>query len=285
MVGYCGSMIQTLKDFEKLLTIKGYSHNTINVYINALRLLQHSGKFKDWSRLADTFLQDLCFSLFYHKKMSYAYQKQVIGATQLFYKLVYDRQVSLSVLSVTRKAFKLPVVLSKQEVTSLIRVTDNLKHKAILVTIYSLGLRVGELIQLKVKDLDGSRGVVTIYNAKGKKDRQLMFPENLRKLLREYFRKYQPREYLFEGQTSASYSRSSALKIVKRSTKKAGIQKPVTLHTLRHSFATHLLEGGTDIRVIQKLLGHNSIKTTMIYTHVASDQIVKVKSPIDSIVM
>jgi len=276
-------MIKTLDDFEKLMTIKGYSLNTINAYINALKLLQHTGRFKDWSRLEDEFLQDLCFTLFTHKRMSYAYQKQVIGATQLYYKLVYQREVPLSVLSVTRKSFKLPVVLSKSEISRLISVTDNLKHKAVLVTIYSLGLRAGEMLNLKVIDLDGDRNVVNIYNAKGKKDRQLMFPQNLKVLLREYFKAYKPKEYLFEGQGKMQYSRSSALKVLKRNARKAGIKKQVTLHTLRHSFATHLLEDGTDVRIIQKLLGHNSIKTTMIYTHVANHQLIQIKSPIDSI--
>ena len=139
------------------------------------------------------------------------------------------------------------------------------------------------MLNLKVKDLDGDRNVITIYNAKGKKDRQLMFPKNLKTLLRQYYGEYKPKEYLFEGQTKAQYSRSSALKILKRSAKIAGIKKPITLHTLRHSFATHLLEDGTDVRIIQKLLGHNSIKTTMIYTHVARDTMVQVTSPLDKL--
>ena len=274
-------MVKSIADFQKLMQIKGYSENTINVYCNVLKLVQHTGKFKDWSRLDDEFLQELCFTIFTHKRMSYAYQKQVIGGVQLFYKLVFDRKVSLAVLSVTRKSFKLPIVLSKSEVNALLKVTDNLKHKAVLATIYSLGLRVGEMLNLKVKDLDGERNVVNIYNVKGKKDRQLMFPENLKQLLRKYFQVYKPTDYLFEGQGQAQYSRSSALKVLKKSANRAGVKKRVTLNTLRHSFATHLLEDGTDVRVIQKLLGHNSIKTTMIYTHVANSYLINVKSPID----
>ena len=148
-------MKKSLTDFEKLLVIKGYSPNTVNAYLNALRLLQRVGQFKDWSTLEDAYLQDLCFALFTQKKMSYNYQKQVIGAVQLFFSLLYDRKVPLSILSVTRKSFKLPVVLSKSEVTILLKVTANLKHKAILMTIYALGLRIGELINLEISHLDG----------------------------------------------------------------------------------------------------------------------------------
>jgi site-specific recombinase XerD len=255
----------------------------VNAYLNALRLLQRTGQFKDWSTLEDVYLQDLCMALFTSKQMSYNYQKQVIGAVQLFFSLLYDRKVPLSVLSVTRKSFKLPVVLSKSEVRGLLQATVNLKHKAILTTIYALGLRVGELINLEISHLDHEQNVVTIYNARGKKDRQIMFPEQLKSLLRSYYAKYQPVTFLFNGQGRAQYSSSSALKVMKRSARKAGITKRVTLHTLRHSFATHLLEQGTNVRIIQKLLGHKSIKTTMIYTHVASNQLTEIRSPIDSL--
>ena len=276
-------MKKSLVDFEKPLAIKGYSPNTISAYLNALNLVQRAGRFTDWSTLEDQYLQDLCFALFNQKKMSYNYQKQVIGAVQLFFSLLYNRKVPLSILSVTRKSFKLPVVLSKSEIKGLLAATYNLKHKAVLSTIYALGLRVGELVNLEISHLDGERNVVTIYNAKGKKDRQVMFPESLKQILRAYSKQYKPDKYLFNGQGNLQYSSSSALKVMKRSAKKAGITKRVTLHTLRHSFATHLLEHGTDIRIIQKLLVHNSIKTTMIYTHVASGQLVKIKSPIDTI--
>ena len=229
-------MKKSLTDFEKLLLIKGYSPNTISAYLNALKLLQGAGKCKDWSTLEDIFLQDLCFALFTQKEMSYNYQKQVIGAVQLFFSLLHDRKITLSILSVTRKSFKLPVVLSKSEVKVLLKVTSNLKHRAILMTVYALGLRIGELINLQISDLDGKRNVVTIYNAKGKKDRQVMFPKSLKLILREYYQKYKPDTFLFNGQGNLQYSSSSALKIVKRSAQIAGITKRVTLHTLRHSF-------------------------------------------------
>lgn len=275
-------MDNEVTNFQKLLAIKGYSKNTIKTYISCLILFQQFSKVKNWTSLGDNFLLDKCFELFTVKNMSYAYQKQMIGAIQLFYSIAFQRTVPLNILKNTRKSFRLPVVLSKEEVIKLLKSVNNLKHRAILTTIYSLGLRSGELISLKIKHLDGERGVVTLYSAKGKKDRQVMFPENLKLLLRKYYLKYKPTHYLFEGANGEKYSGSSMRKILNRALKKSNISKKATLHTLRHSFATHLLEEGTDVRIIQKLLGHNSIKTTMIYTHVANTQLIEVKSPIDT---
>lgn len=163
----------------------------------------------------------------------------------------------------------------------MLKATQNIKHKAILTTIYSLGLRVGELINLKIIDIDGDRNLVTVRKGKGYKDRIIMLSPVLKKLLRMYFKKYRPTEYLFEGKIGGKYSTSSVRKILGKSTKIANINKEVVPHSLRHSFATHLLENGTDIRVIQILLGHNSIKTTQIYTKVSNTLIHQVKSPLD----
>ena len=156
-----------------------------------------------------------------------------------------------------------------------------MKHKAILTIIYGLGLRISELINLKITDIDSDRMIVSIRQAKGKKDRNVMLPDNLLKLLRTYFLEYNPKIYLFEGQNLSRYSASSIRKILIKSIKKTGITKKVKVHTLRHSFATHLLENGTDVRIIQKLLGHNNLNTTMLYTQVANTTISKVKSPLD----
>ena len=274
-------MEKTLETFQKLMQIKGYSKSTINTYISCLLIFKNTGV-EQWEVLEDEQLIQKCFELFQQKQMSYSYQKQMIGALQLFYLVTFDRKVPLEILRNTRKSFKLPVVFSKEEVIQLLTSVSNLKHKAILTTIYSLGLRAGELATLKVSHLDGKRGTITLYSAKGKKDRQVMFPENLKWILREYYKKYKPKEYLFEGSTGGQYSKSSMRRILVRALGKSNISKKATLHTLRHSFATHLLEEGTDVRIIQKLLGHTSIKTTMIYTHVANTQLIDVKSPIDT---
>ena len=150
-----------------------------------------------------------------------------------------------------------------------------------MATIYGLGLRISELINLRVNDIDSDRMLVHIYNSKGKKDRIIMLPVNLLTLLRSYFKVYKPKQYLFEGQKNSTYSPSSIRKVLKASLAKAQIKKPTTVHTLRHTFATHLLENGTDVRIIQKLLGHKSIKTTLLYTQVAQSTIQNVQSPID----
>ncbi len=150
-----------------------------------------------------------------------------------------------------------------------------------LLYLYSAGLRLGEVIELKVKDIDSKRMVIRITTAKGKKDRYVMLSNKLLSLLRDYYKEYRPKDYLFEGQKGDKYSARSIQAILKQALKKAKVTKKASVHTLRHSFATHLLESGTDIRIIQQLLGHNSIKTTQIYTQVSISKITEIKSPLD----
>lgn len=217
------------------------------------------------------------------KNYSASSQKQLIGALNLFYKELFKRQIDFSIIYPVRRENYLPQILSKSEVKLLLDNTINIKHKAILSTIYGMGLRISEALNLKIIDIDSKRMLVHIKNAKGKKDRFVMLPENLLVLLREYFKKYRPEVYLFEGHYSKQYSASSIRKILKSSLNKAKIKKPTTVHTLRHTFATHLLENGTDIRIIQKLLGHKNIGTTLQYTQVAKSTIENVVSPLDTI--
>ncbi|WP_231465311.1 tyrosine-type recombinase/integrase [Pedobacter sp. Leaf132] len=157
----------------------------------------------------------------------------------------------------------------------------NLKHKAILSTLYGCGLRLSEVIDLKIEDIDSESEVINIRQAKGNKDRQVMLPKSLLPLLRAYFKIYLPSNYLFEGQAKVKYSPRSVQAILKQAALNAKINKVVSPHVLRHSFATHLLENGTDIRYIQKLLGHNNLTTTQIYTHITDVAKNKVISPLD----
>jgi integrase/recombinase XerD len=175
----------------------------------------------------------------------------------------------------------LPNVLSKEEVLKIIDSTENIKHKTLLALIYSAGLRISEALSMKPKDIDSVRMLIHVKNAKGKKDRYTLLSEKVLTLLREYYLVYKPKEFLFEGQFGGMYSSRSAQIILKHAAKKALIKKTITLHTLRHSFATHLLESGTDLRYIQELLGHSSPKTTMIYTHVSNNSLKKIKNPFD----
>lgn len=270
-----------LQKFSKLLTIKGYSKNTIAVYRSQLQLYKNVFGVNNWENQTNKNLLENCFALISKKQMAYSTQKQLLGALKLFYKELYNRTINLNSLRPTRKAFQLPVVLSTNEVKRLIEATNNVKHKAILTTVYSLGLRSGELLNLKISALDGDRNLITIRNAKGKKDRVVVFPQRLKQTLRVYYKKYRPQVYLFEGQKGHNYSQSSLSALFKQALKRANIKKNATMHSLRHSFATHLLENGTDIRIIQQLLGHKNIQTTQIYTHVSDVELKKVQSPID----
>ena len=191
--------------------------------------------------------------------------------------------MNLEKLQRPHKESRLPEVLSKEEVQNIIGATNNLKHKAMLSLIYACGLRRSEIINLRVKDLDSNRKLIRIEQAKGKKDRYVTFSPKLRNLLADYYKQYKPEEFLFEGQFGRQYAPSSLAQVLQMCATKADIKKKITLHTLRHSYATHLLESGTDIRYIQELLGHNSPKTTMIYTHVSSKKLSEIISPFDDL--
>ncbi|MDD5152085.1 MAG: tyrosine-type recombinase/integrase, partial [Flavobacterium sp.] len=177
-----------------------------------------------------------------------------------------------------------PNVLSKEEIKLILNAHSNIKHKAMLSMIYSCGLRRSELLHLRFSDIDSNRNIVLLKNAKGKKDRIAPLSPKILKMLREYYKDYKPAVWLFEGQIKGEqYSEKSLQSVLKQALQKTGITKPVTLHWLRHSYATHLLESGTDLRYIQELLGHSSSKTTEIYTHVSTKSIQQIKSPFDDL--
>ena len=180
-----------------------------------------------------------------------------------------------------RKESKLPKVISKEEILSIIENTNNIKHRCIVQLLYGSGLRRSELLNLKLDDIDSKRMLVRVVGSKGNKDRLTLLSKTALNDLRKYYTKYEPHIYLFEGKKGIKYSGASVLKIVKTAAEKARIRTTVTPHVLRHSFATHLLESGTDLRQIQVLLGHGSTKTTEIYTHVATNTFESIKNPLD----
>lgn len=180
-----------------------------------------------------------------------------------------------------KKQYKLPEVLSIKEVKDILASIGNLKHKTLLNLVYACGLRIGETINIQITDLNLERGFAHIKSGKGRKDRYVPIPKQMPVLLARYIQAYKPSAYLFEDRYGARYSAVSARQLFKRVLKDVGIAKRVTLHTLRHSHATHLLENGTDLHYIQELLGHNSPKTTMIYTHVCSASLDRIKNPFD----
>ena len=202
---------------------------------------------------------------------------QSVNSIKFYYEVVMGMPNRFYAIERPRKQKQLPKVLSRHEIKDLIACTNNIKHRCIISLLYSAGLRRSELLNLKLEDIDGKRMLITIKGAKGNKDRMTVLSPTLLEELRTYFTECKPRSYLFEGPRGRPYSASSVLKVIANAAVKAGVQKKVTPHMLRHSFATHLLENGTDIRHIQVLLGHNSTKTTEIYTHVAATSFKEVK--------
>jgi site-specific recombinase XerD len=222
------------------------------------------------------------------RKVSSSHQNQAINAIKFYFEKVKGGERKFYHVDRPIREKILPEVLSEEEVSAILKVTENLKHRAILMTIYSAGLRIGELVKLKVKDIDSKRMQIRIEQGKGKKDRYSILSQRTLEILRQYVKQENPFEYLFEGQGSTierplPYSARSIQALLKQSLKKTGIKKKVTVHTLRHSFATHLLENGTDLRYIQALLGHESPKTTQIYTHITTKGFDQIKSPLDKL--
>ena len=252
--------------YLETLEQKKYSQNTIKTYTS------YFSDFLDY--FADRSPEDITkeeinsyiLKLIREKDISSSQQNQRINAIKFYYEKVLGRDKEYYEIKRPRKEKRLPTVLSKEEVNRLFDVTTNLKHKCILMAIYSGGLRRNELINLRTEDIDSKRKLIKIIGSKGNKDRYTILSEKLLTLLREYYRQYRPVEWLFEGNSGGRYSGTSIEKIFRKAASKAGIRKYVTPHSLRHSFATHLLEQGISLRYIQEILGHNSSKTTEIYT-------------------
>ena len=273
--------ITSIETFKRYLLSKRYSPNTINTYSEALKSFLtfcNTKAVKDITN-EDVILYNNDYILKHN--LSSSYQNQIVNAIKLYFKIVKETAIEIDKIHRPKREKTLPNVLSKEEVLKIIDATENLKHKTLLALIYSAGLRISEALNLKPKDIDSVRMLIHVKNAKGKKDRYTLLSEKVLLLLREYYLIYKPKEFLFEGQFGGLYSSRSAQIILKQSAEKTGIKKTITLHTLRHSFATHLLESGTDLRYIQDLLGHSSPKTTMIYTHVSNNSLKKIKNPFD----
>ena len=218
------------------------------------------------------------------RQWALTYQNQVINAIKLFYRNRFNRSMEVDYIQRPRREKRLPNVLSKSEVKAILASPTNLKHRAMLSLIYACGLRRGELLHLRLADIHSDRHLLFIHQSKGKKDRMAPISQKVIDLLRDYYKAYKPRTWLFEGQSPGEpYSERSLQLVLKGAVKKAGNKTPISLHWLRHSYATHLLESGTDIRYIQELLGHSSSKTTEIYTHVCTKNLQRIRSPFDDL--
>ena len=273
--------IAQIEKFKQWMRSKRYSESTLITYSEALKSFLVFYREKP---IVDITNEDVIVynnEYILKNNLSASYQNQIINATKLFFKIIHDSKMVIEELHRPKNAKTLPNVLSKEETFRLIDVTTNLKHKTLLALIYSSGLRISEAINMKLTDIDSKRMLIHVKNAKGKKDRYTLLSTKILVLLKEYYSMYKPKTYLFEGQYGEQYSSRSAQSVLHQSAKKAGITKKISLHTLRHSFATHLLESGTDLRYIQDLLGHSSPKTTMIYTHVSSTSLKNIINPFD----
>lgn len=210
-------------------------------------------------------------------------QNQMISAIRFYYEHVLRKPREDYDLERPLKPRRLPVVLTEEEILKILSCISNLKHKCLMGLIYSAGLRLSEVINLKIKDIDSRRKQIFIRSGKGGKDRVVILSERGLAYLRAYYRVYRPKDWLFEGMVGGRYSARSVQKVFERALERSGIKKSATVHTLRHSFATHLLDHGTDLRYIQELLGHASMKTTEIYIHVTNNNMSKIRSPLDTL--
>ena len=267
--------------YKNYMVRMNYSYNTCKSYISCLE------EFINYNYKADEMYETEDFNVFMNymiqsKKISRSYQNQFINAIKLYYEKILHKDAAVFQLERPRKEKKLPIVLSIEEVRTLIGFFKNQKHQLIFKLIYAAGLRRSELINLKIKDLNLERNTLVIRSGKGFKDRISLLPQTLHQEIKAYMQQYQPKVFLFEStRPGIPYSASSIAKLMKRAVQKTGVNPDATPHSLRHSFATHLLENGTDLRYIQKLLGHSSSKTTEIYTHVTKRVLDKIVSPID----
>ncbi len=260
-----------------------YSQNTIDTYKHMFEEFINYYPNAEIQDISDEMIVEFLRYLVNERNISGSYQNQSINAIKFYFERVLGGQRKVYTIDRPRKEKFLPEVLSEEEVTQILNATENLKHKAIFMTIYSAGLRIGEAINLKVKDIDSKRMQIRVEQAKGKKDRYTLLSNKTLEILRKYVIEYKPKEWLFEGAKGEQYSTSSIQANLKIAVDKIGLKKRITVHTLRHSFATHLLEAGTDIRYIQSLLGHSSGKTTEIYTHITTKGFDQIKSPLDKL--
>ncbi len=268
--------------YYDILDQKRYSDSTKATYVNYFEDYIRYFIGRNLKEITSEEINNYILDLIRNKKISASQQNQRINAIKFYYEKVLGYDKLHYNIERPRSTNTLPNVLSVSEVKKIIDNTRNIKHKCVLSLLYSAGLRRSELINLKLDSILSGQMQIKINNGKGKKDRYVGLSSHLLQLLRKYFHEYRPKEWLIEGQNQKQYSATSVLNVVKRSGKRAGISRRVTPHMLRHSFATHHLESGTDLRYIQEFLGHSSSKTTEVYTHVAKTDFSRFRNPLDT---
>lgn len=269
------------------MRLRNYSHKTIKAYVGNLRSFVKFLRPKHPREAAEDDIRRFLLHLIDEDQRSAGTVNQVFNALRFLYVELYHRPFVIGDLPRPRKERKLPDILNEDEVRRLFGSVGNLKHRTMLMLAYASGLRVSELVKLRIEDIDGHRGLIHLRDAKGKKDRYTLLPDSLRGQLLEYWKSYRlgGSGWLFAGQNPGYHISARSIQAVfERAVKAAGIHKPVSMHSLRHSFATHLLERGTDLRYIQELLGHQSVQTTEIYTHVSKRTLGRIRSPLDFLI-
>lgn len=271
------------KGYLELLKQKRYSKSTIKAYVAYFKDFQHFFALVNLPEVSLEEINSYILHLIESWNISISEQNQRINAIKFYYEKLLRKDRQLYEIERPKKEKKLPDVLSKVEVGSILNASENLKHKTLIALIYSCGLRRSEAIGLRIGDIDSKRMTIKINGAKGKKDRYVQLSATLLHLLRDYYKQYEPKEWLFEGQFAKQYSAETVSKVLKVAAAKGGITKRVYPHMLRHSYATHQLEQGVDIRFIQAWLGHDSLKTTQRYTHVSEKNFMNFKNPLDEL--
>lgn len=266
---------QAKDEFKKQLRLRGYSHNTIETYGSCAALFL--SKFKNHNP-SKSEIEDWLLSF-----KSEVYRKHLLVSIKNLNKWLFNNKIDCDTIPYPRHESKLPEILSPQEVQRIFNVCTNLKHRTAIALLYSAGFRVGELIDLKWKDIDRYRMVITVRQGKNKKDRQVQLDKDMLLLLEKYYREYKSKEYVFNGQSSIQYTAKSIQEFIKTYAKKAGLKKHVHPHQFRHSCLTELFNNGTDAALIQKIAGHQRQSTTMRYIHLSNINISKIQSPLSQI--
>jgi len=269
--------------FIAMLKLKNYSNNTIKTYRNCFLIFLKNFPDRKPSGIQKAEIMDMLIRIYDSGNWSATSQNQMISAIKFFYEQLLNRPKEVYDLPRAKKPKQLPTVFSEREVIAIIKATENLKHKMVLCLAYAAGLRISEITNLKIRDIDSDRMIINIRQSKGKQDRIVMLSDRLLLMLRAYFIEYRPKYWLFEGQNREQYSTRSISKVMQQCKRRANVYKKGGIHAFRHSFATHLLESGTDIMFIKELLGHQSLQTTMTYIHVSKRNIMNIQSPFDKL--
>jgi integrase/recombinase XerD len=276
-------MTQLRQRMLEELQRRNYSTGTIRLYLrHVAEFAQHFHRSPDQLGAED--IRQYQLFLIQEKKLAWSTYNQIVCALRFFYAKTLKHTFLLSDIPFPRKVQKLPLILSQEEVARILTVPPHLKSRALLMTIYAAGLRRSEVARLRVSDIDSARMTITVHQGKGQKDRLVMLSPVLLDTLRQYWRYHKPKQWLFPGETpDQPISGNDIFFVFRNAVRRAGITKKVSPHSLRHSFATHLLESGTDLRTIQILLGHRSLKTTARYLHISQHQVRATASPLDSL--